>query len=137
MAQDAMDKRVDRIEQAISLLTKLHEPKPKPWWKKLPVEAIKDVLYIIGLPVTLFIAYEGFDKYFISAEAKRLSDQREAAIARLDQLQEINSEIYQLQSAGSGNRAFAIIASGYDSDVSYGYAGGSGIAAISEPPPIP
>lgn len=33
--------------------------------------------------------------------------------------------------------AFAIIATGYDNDVSFGYAGGSGVGVISEPPPPP
>ena len=34
-----------------------------------------------------------------------------------------------------GEQPFAIIASGHDSDVSFGYAGGSGIGVISVPPP--
>ena len=109
MAERDDKTRIDRMEEAILLLTRLHEPKPRPWWKRLPTDFFRDVLYIIGLPVAFVVAYESFDRQFISAEAARLDARREAAIARLDQLQEINSEIYQLQSEGSGNRAFAII----------------------------
>ena len=36
-----------------------------------------------------------------------------------------------------GDAPFGIIASGHDSDVSFGYAGGSGIGVISVPPPPP
>ena len=70
---------------------------------------VRDLIYIIGLPVAFMVAYQAFDKEFLSAQENRDLEQKNLAIDRLDKLQDINSEIYRLQTVGSGNAAFAII----------------------------
>lgn len=59
--------------------------------------------------MALWTAYLQFDEVYLSRAEIRLEAQRDTAIARLDQLQSINSEIYRLQTQGDGNVAFALI----------------------------
>ena len=106
---DRTENRLDDIEDAIVLLTDLAAPKPKRFWDWLPTDKIRDIIYIIGIPALLFTTFEDIDKYYLSSEKIRLQEQRNTAISRLDQLQEINSEIYQLQTRGDGSLAFALI----------------------------
>ncbi|SEB08254.1 hypothetical protein [Rubrimonas cliftonensis] len=109
MRSDEEEQRLARLEEAVVLLTKLSEPKPKSWWDWVPTEKIRDFIYIIGVPALIFKAFLEFDEYFTSREANSLAERREAAISRLDQLQDINSEIYRLQTEGKGDTAFALI----------------------------
>lgn len=103
------DPHSDRLEEAIALLTQLNTPAPKSWWDKVPFGQARDLIFLIGIPVALWTAYVEFDEYYLSRAEFRLEEQRDTAIARLDQLQSINSEIYRLQTQGEGNVAFALI----------------------------
>ncbi len=110
MNQNDIETRLVRAEAQIELLAEHLSPKPKPWWKKiLALATLRDLLYIVGLPVAVMVAYQAFDKEFLSAQKTRDLEQRNFAIDRLDKLQDINSEIYRLQTVGSGKTAFAII----------------------------
>ncbi|NOD78892.1 MULTISPECIES: hypothetical protein [unclassified Ruegeria] len=109
MSQEDANQRLDKIEDAIVLLTKLSTPKPKTFWDRLSTDKIRDAIYIIGIPALLFTTYLEFDKFYLSRENIRLEEKRNTAISRLDQLQDINSEIYQLQTQGDENVAFALI----------------------------
>ena len=65
-----------------------------------------------------------------------------ASFAPLGTLEGVTFEFAHVEVPGGSHRveadaAFAIIATGYDNDVSFGYAGGSGVGVISEPPPPP
>ena len=111
MANDDIETRLVRAETQLKLLTEHFSPGPaKAWWRKLlALTTLRDLIYIIGLPVAVMVAYQAFDKEFLSAQENRNLEQKNLAIDRLDKLQDINSEIYQLQTVGSGNAAFAII----------------------------
>lgn len=109
MSSENEDRRLGDVEDAVVLLSKLAAPKPKSLWDRLHIDKIRDVVNLVGIPAILFTTYVEFDEYFISREEIRLEEQRNVAISRLDQLQEINSEIYQLQTRGDGNIAFALI----------------------------
>lgn len=109
MSNSDPDTRTDRLEEAITLLTKLHAPKPKSVWDKIPTAQLRDLVFLIGVPVALGTAYIKFDEFFISRAEIRMEEQRNTAIARLDQLQDINSEIYRLQTQDKGDQAFALI----------------------------
>lgn len=111
MTKGDLETRIVRAEAQLELLAEHFSPAPpKPWWRKLLVLAtLRDLIYIIGLPVAVMVAYQAFDKEFLSAQENRDLEQKNLAIERLDKLQDINSEIYQLQTVGSGNAAFAII----------------------------
>lgn len=109
MAHSDEKERLDKIGETIDLLTKLATPKPKTWWDNIPTDKLRDFIYIIGIPAVLFTTYLEFDKLYLSREEMRLEVQRNTAIDRLDQLQDINSEIYQLQTRGDNKLAFALI----------------------------
>lgn len=110
MTKDDMETRLLRAEVRLEILAEQLSPKPKPWWKKLlTLGAVRDLLYIVGLPVTVLVAYQAFDKEFLSAQKTRELEQKNLAIDRLDKLQDINAQIYRLQTEGNSNSAFAII----------------------------
>ena len=109
MTKQNENNRLESIEDAIVLLANLSAEKPKRWWDRVPTDKFSDLIYIVGIPALLFTTYSEFDKYYLSREEIRLEEQRNTAIARLDQLQDINSEVYQLQTQGDGNLAFALI----------------------------
>ena len=111
MAKDDIESRLIKAEAQLKLLADHIKPAPaKSWWRKLLVlSTVRDILYIIGLPVAVMVAYQAFDKEFLSAQKNRELEQKNLAITRLDKLQDINAEIYRLQTTGSGNAAFAII----------------------------
>ncbi|NKC00646.1 MAG: hypothetical protein GKR90_19430 [Pseudomonadales bacterium] len=109
MTENSEGDRLEKIEEAVLLLAKQSIPKPKTLWDWVPIDKIRDLITIIGIPAFLFTAFHEFDEYYLSREEIRLEEQRNIAISRLDQLQEINSEIYQLQTRGDGNVAFALI----------------------------
>lgn len=101
--------RLDKIEEAVLLLSKLAEPKPRSIWDKLYLDRVRDLLWILTIPTLLYTGAVNFDKYWLSRNEIRLEEKRNIAIARLDLLQDINSEIYQLQTRGEGRQAFALI----------------------------
>lgn len=109
MPIDQSKDRQKQIEDAVVLLAKLAEPNPKTWWDKLHLSKVKDIFWILTIPTLLYTGAVNFDKYWLSRTEIYLADQRNTAIARLDQLQDINSEIYQLQTRGAGDQAFALI----------------------------
>ena len=109
MTKSEDDQTSDRLEEAIVLLTKLNAPKPKSFWDKLPIAPLRDLVVLIGIPVALGTAYVEFDEFYLSRAEMQLEEQRNTAIARLDKLQDINSDIYRLQTQGDGNVAFALI----------------------------
>mgnify|MGYP006275141015 CR=1 FL=1 len=109
MATDDQERRLARLEEAVILLGEQARPKPKRWWERIPGTAIRDVILIVGLPMTVFLGLQRFDEQVLSYRANQREAQRNAAIARLDQLQDINADIYRLQSEGADDTAFAII----------------------------
>ena len=109
MSSENEDKRLADVEEAVVLLTELAKPRSKGLWERLHIPKIRDLVYLVGVPALLITAYDKVDQYYLSSEEIRLEEQRNVAISRLDQLQEINSEIYQLQTRGDGNIAFALI----------------------------
>lgn len=110
MANDDLERRLLKAETKIDLLAEHLNPKPKPLWKRiLTLETVRNLLYFVGLPVTILLAYETFDREILNAQKTRNLAQKNIAIDRLDKLQDINTEIYRLQSEGNETTAFAII----------------------------
>lgn len=109
MGREREHDRIAAIEDAIILLTELNNPKPKTWWDWIPFGKIRDIVYILGVPGLVLAACIEIDRSYLNREAIWLEERRNLAISRLDKLQDINSEIYQLQTQGSENRALAII----------------------------
>jgi hypothetical protein len=96
-----------------------------------------------------FFLPQGYARNFVSI-VRPLNSQMEldgetlvgATFFPLGSLEGEDYEYSHLELPGGSHRLdsdtpFSIIASGHDSDVSYGYAGGSGIGVISVPPPPP
>lgn len=110
MTKDDPETRLARAEAKIDLLAEHLSPGPRSLWQRLlTLETVRNLLYLIGLPVTVVLAYQAFDREILSARENRILEQKNIAIDRLDQLQEINAEIYRLQSEGDNKTAFAII----------------------------
>ncbi|MEM6406869.1 MAG: hypothetical protein AAF700_00485 [Pseudomonadota bacterium] len=109
MSEKEQEDRLAKLEDAVLLLSKLAEPKPKSTWDKLHLSKVRDLFWVLTIPTLIYTAGVNFDKYWLSRSEIRAEEQRNTAIARLDQLQDINSEIYQLQTRGEGAQAFALI----------------------------
>lgn len=110
MTNEDLERRLAHAEAQLDSLAKDRTPAPKPLWKRLPtLETIRNIIYLIGLPVTVVLAYQAFDREILNAQKTRDLAQKDTAIERLDQLQDINTEIYRLQTQGDNDTAFAII----------------------------
>ncbi|MGQ7848400.1 hypothetical protein ACUNV4_28135 [Granulosicoccus sp. 3-233] len=101
--------RLEKVEEAVLLLTKLSEPGPRSVWDKLCLDRVRDLLWVLTIPTLLYTGVVNFDRYWLSRSEIQNEEKRNIAIARLDLLQDINSEIYQLQTRGEGRQAFALI----------------------------
>ena len=110
MINDDIEKRLLKAETKIDLLVEHITPRPMPFWKRLlSLETVRNLLYLVGLPVTILLAYDSFDREILNAQKNRNLEQKNIAIDRLDKLQDIKTEIYRLQSEGNETTAFAII----------------------------
>jgi len=109
MSKSEETDRLKTLEEAVVLLTELNDPRPKNLWEWIPFEKMRDLVYIIGIPGLLFAAYLEIDRNYLSREKIQMDERRNLAISRLDQLQDINSDIYKLQTQGDEDIAFAII----------------------------
>ncbi|SFQ95426.1 hypothetical protein [Poseidonocella sedimentorum] len=111
MDQEDLEHRLIGAEANIKLLAEHLGPKPPKslWARLLSLESIRNLLYLVGLPVTIVLAYQAFDEEILSAQETRNLAQRDKTIERLDELQAINEEIYRLQTEGNPGSAFAII----------------------------
>jgi hypothetical protein len=110
MEADDIETRLIRAETRIDLLAEHLTPKPKPLLKRLlSLDTLRNLLFLVGLPVTVLLAYQAFDREILNAQKTRDLAQKNIAIERLDRLQDINAEIYRLQTQGDDNIAFALI----------------------------
>jgi hypothetical protein len=110
MEADDIETRLIRAEARIDLLAEHLTPKPKPLLKRLlTLDTLRNLLFLVGLPVTVLLAYQAFDREILNAQKTRDLAQKNIAIERLDRLQDINAEIYRLQTQGDDNIAFALI----------------------------
>lgn len=110
MTKDDLEKRLLKAEVQIELLAEDLSPRPRSFWQRiLTLETIRNLVFLVGLPVTVLLAYQAFDREILSAQKTRNLEQKNIALDRLDQLQDINTEIYRLQSDGNDKTAFAII----------------------------
>lgn len=110
MGADDIETRLIRAEARIDLLAEHLTPKPKPLVKRLlTLDTLRTLLFIVGLPVTVLLAYQAFDREILNAQKTRDLAQKNIAIDRLDRLQDINAEIYRLQTQGDDTIAFALI----------------------------
>ncbi|MEL7231356.1 MAG: hypothetical protein AAGJ85_02470, partial [Pseudomonadota bacterium] len=109
MSEENQNTRLDSLEEAVLHLKELTAPKSRNWWDRIPFDKVRDLVYIIGVPGLIFAAFVEIDRNYLSREKIQLEERRNIAISRLDQLQDINSEIYQLQTQGNDDVAFAII----------------------------
>ena len=48
MKRDSEKDRLDTLDKAIVLLTKLNAPEPKRWWDRIPFDKMRDLVYILG-----------------------------------------------------------------------------------------
>ncbi len=110
MSGDTLEERLARAEGRIEVLLEQQNPPPKSIWRRLAsIETLKNLVFLVAFPASLFLAFEKFDREILSVRENRILEQKNIAIDRLDQLQDLNSEIYQLQSQDKGDVAFAII----------------------------
>lgn len=110
MVQNDIEARLIRAEAQIELLSQHLTQKPKSFLQRaLTLDTLRNLIFLVGLPVTILLAYQAFDREILSAQKTRDLAQRNIAIDRLDRLQDINAEIYRLQTQGDDNIAFALI----------------------------
>lgn len=113
MAEDDLETRLTAAEAKLDLVTKHlipEEKPPKPWWKRLlTLDTLRNLIYLVGFPAALLLAFDKLDKEFLNAAETRALSAKNTAIERLDRLQDINADIYRLQSEGNDRTAFAII----------------------------
>lgn len=113
MANGDLENRLSSAEAKLELMAVHIIPKvdlPKPLWKRLlTVKTFERALYLVGLPVAVLVAFEKLDKEFINVAKTRAMAEKNIAIERLDKLQDINADLYRLQSEGNDRTAFAII----------------------------
>lgn len=113
MADSDLEARLTAAEAKLELVADHlipEESPPKPLWKRLlTLDTLKNLIYLVGFPAALLVAFDKLDKEFLNAAETRALGEKNTAIERLDQLQDINTDIYRLQSEGNDRSAFAII----------------------------
>ncbi|WP_424927920.1 hypothetical protein [Amaricoccus tamworthensis] len=110
MSGETLEERLARAEGRIEVLLEQQNPPPKSIWDRIfSLDTLRNLIYLVGFPAALLVAWQEFDKEILSAQAARDLERKNLALERLDQLQEINTEIYRLQSGGADDQAFAII----------------------------
>jgi hypothetical protein len=104
-----MEHRLTRAEAQIEFLSKHLPPRPETLLKRLHfLGVLRNLLFPVGLQVTVVLAYQAFDREILSAQQTRPLAQQNTAIDRRDRMQDINAEIYRLQSDGHDWTALAL-----------------------------
>lgn len=82
-------------------------PKPPLWRRLASIDGIKNVLYVVGIPVLVVGAYDQFSREIWNSNAIAQAEARDTAVGKLEELQAINAELYMMQARGEGSVAFA------------------------------
>ena len=112
--QTDLESRLIRLETRIDILQDKvlgdgDDKKPSFLASLFTAKGLRDLAFLLGLPVATVIGYEKFDSKVLNPGKYREIAERGTAIDKVTQLQQLNGEIYVLQAEDKDNVAYAKI----------------------------
>ncbi|MEM9434694.1 MAG: hypothetical protein AAGA12_12300 [Pseudomonadota bacterium] len=105
-----IERRLTKLETSVEFIReKLDEEEPEKTLLQQVLDSAnwKNFFYLIGIPVTAVAAYTQFEEKVWNPDKYEAIAQRGVAVEKVSRLQQINSEIFALQSQGKEAEAFA------------------------------
>lgn len=108
-----LERRLVKLEAKLAALEQSaaeeEAPKPPLWRRLVSIDGVKNALYVVGIPVLIVGAYDQFSREVWNRNAIAQAEARDTAVAKLEELQAINAELYTMQARGEDAVAFAQI----------------------------
>lgn len=108
-----LERRLVKLEAKLAAIeqsaAKDDAPKLPLWRRLVSIDGVKNIFYVVGIPVLIVGAYDQFSREVCNRNAIAQVVARDTAVVKLEALQAINAELYTMQARGEDSVAFAQI----------------------------